>query len=51
MDGTELLLDIGETPETFKIIITGFSSERAERKLPIMEQTNFSLNLSVLKNS
>ena len=32
MDGTELLLDIGETPETFKIIITGFSSEQAGKK-------------------
>jgi DNA-binding response OmpR family regulator len=27
MDGTELLLEMGENPETVKIIITGFSSE------------------------
>jgi DNA-binding response OmpR family regulator len=28
MDGTELLLEIAETPETVKIIITGFSTEK-----------------------
>ena len=28
MDGTELLLEMAETPETVKIIITGFSSEK-----------------------
>jgi DNA-binding response OmpR family regulator len=27
MDGTELLLEMGENPETVKIVITGFSSE------------------------
>jgi DNA-binding response OmpR family regulator len=27
MDGTELLLEMGENPKTVKIIITGFSSE------------------------
>jgi DNA-binding response OmpR family regulator len=32
MDGTELLLELAETPETFKIIITGFSSEQAGKK-------------------
>lgn len=41
MDGTELLLDMAETPETFKIIVTGFSSEQVGKKLPIMEQTTF----------
>lgn len=28
MDGTELLLELAETPETVKIIVTGFSSEK-----------------------
>ncbi|HSV49104.1 MAG TPA: response regulator [Candidatus Acidoferrales bacterium] len=28
MDGTELLLEMAESPETVKIIITGFSSEK-----------------------
>jgi DNA-binding response OmpR family regulator len=28
MDGTELLLEMKETPETVKIVITGFSSEK-----------------------
>jgi DNA-binding response OmpR family regulator len=28
MDGTELLLEMAETPETVKIVITGFSSEK-----------------------
>jgi DNA-binding response OmpR family regulator len=28
MDGTELLLEMAETPETVKIIITGFSTEK-----------------------
>jgi len=32
MDGTELLLGIAETPETFKIIVTGFSSEQVGKK-------------------
>jgi DNA-binding response OmpR family regulator len=32
MDGTELLLDMAETPETFKIIVTGFSSEQVGKK-------------------
>jgi len=32
MDGIELLLDIAETPETIKIIVTGFSSEEVEKK-------------------
>jgi DNA-binding response OmpR family regulator len=28
MDGTELLLEMKETPETVKIVVTGFSSEQ-----------------------
>ena len=28
MDGTELLLEMKENPETVKIVITGFSSEK-----------------------
>ena len=32
MDGTELLLELAESPETTKIIITGFSSEQAGKK-------------------
>jgi DNA-binding response OmpR family regulator len=32
MDGNELLLDMSETPETFKIVVTGFSSEEVGKK-------------------
>jgi DNA-binding response OmpR family regulator len=32
MDGTELLLDMGEDSETIKIIVTGFSSEEVGQK-------------------
>ncbi len=32
MDGTELLLELAETPKTIKIIVTGFSSEEVGKK-------------------